>query len=229
MIQCGAATAARSIVPVVEDAAVAHPAAALGHGDDLAERITRFRCGIGQRYRIERMFDALEDLNPEQQAAVLHDGGHLLIVAGAGSGKTRTLACRVARLLAGGVRPERILLLTFSRRAAREMLTRAGQLAETEGARRVWGGTFHAVGNRLLRAVRRCGRAAVRIHRPRPGRQRRPARPRPPRSRPRPSAAGAFRRRTRWRRSTRASSTRRRSWPMSSSAPTRGAATTSTA
>jgi DNA helicase-2/ATP-dependent DNA helicase PcrA len=97
------------------------------------------------------MFDWLDDLNPEQQKAVLHDGGHLLIVAGAGSGKTKTLACRVARLLSTGVRPERMLLLTFSRRAAREMLTRAGQLAETEGARRVWGGTFHAVANRLLR------------------------------------------------------------------------------
>ena len=80
-----------------------------------------------------------------------HKGGHVLIVAGAGSGKTRTLACRVAHLLASGVRPERILLLTFSRRAAREMLSRAGQLAEAEGARRVWGGTFHAVANRLLR------------------------------------------------------------------------------
>jgi DNA helicase-2/ATP-dependent DNA helicase PcrA len=97
------------------------------------------------------MFAFLEDLNPDQERAVMHDGGHLLIVAGAGSGKTRTLACRVAQLLNQGVRPERILLLTFSRRAAREMLSRAGQLAETEGARRVWGGTFHAVANRLLR------------------------------------------------------------------------------
>ena len=97
------------------------------------------------------MFGWLDDLNPEQRRAVLHDDGHLLIVAGAGSGKTRTLACRVARLLAGGARPERILLLTFSRRAAREMLTRAAQLAEAEGARRVWGGTFHSVANRLLR------------------------------------------------------------------------------
>ncbi|MDP9451918.1 MAG: ATP-dependent helicase [Actinomycetota bacterium] len=93
----------------------------------------------------------LDDLNPEQRRAVCHQDGHLLIVAGAGSGKTRTLACRVAHLLAGGVRPERILLLTFSRRAAREMLTRAGRLAEAEGARRVWGGTFHAVAHRLLR------------------------------------------------------------------------------
>ncbi|MFP5375524.1 MAG: ATP-dependent helicase, partial [Acidimicrobiia bacterium] len=97
------------------------------------------------------MFAWLDDLDPEQRAAVLHDGGHLLVVAGAGSGKTRTLACRVARLLADGARPERILLLTFSRRAAREMLARAGHLAGAAGARRVWGGTFHAVGNRLLR------------------------------------------------------------------------------
>jgi len=96
------------------------------------------------------MFPWLDDLNPEQRRAVLHDGGHLLIVAGAGSGKTKTLACRVARLLAGGTRPERIVLLTFSRRAAREMLSRAGRLAEAEGARQVWGGTFHAVANRLL-------------------------------------------------------------------------------
>src|SRR5256885_15218978 len=97
------------------------------------------------------MFDWIEDLNPEQREAVVHDGGHLLIVAGAGSGKTRTLACRVARLLADGVRPERILLLPISRRAAREMLARAGQPAEAEGARRVWGAAFHAVGNRLPR------------------------------------------------------------------------------
>ncbi|MGI9119735.1 MAG: ATP-dependent helicase, partial [Acidimicrobiales bacterium] len=97
------------------------------------------------------MSEWLDDLNPEQRRAVLHRDGHLLIVAGAGSGKTRTLACRVARLLAEGVRPERILLLTFSRRASREMLARAARLAEVQGARRVWGGTFHAVANRLLR------------------------------------------------------------------------------
>ena len=97
------------------------------------------------------MFGWLDDLNPQQRAAVLHDAGHVLVVAGAGSGKTRTLAARVARLLAGGVRPERVLLLTFSRRAAREMLVRAGRLAQAEGARRVWGGTFHAVAHRLLR------------------------------------------------------------------------------
>jgi DNA helicase-2/ATP-dependent DNA helicase PcrA len=113
---------------------------------DVASRTRR-----SEACSIEQVFAWLDELNPEQREAVRHDGSHLLIVAGAGSGKTRTLACRVARLLAGGVPPERILLLTFSRRAAREMLTRAGQLAEAEGARRVWGGTFHAVANRLLR------------------------------------------------------------------------------
>jgi DNA helicase II / ATP-dependent DNA helicase PcrA len=91
-----------------------------------------------------------EELNPEQRSAVLHGEGPLLIVAGAGSGKTMTLAARVASLIQRGTRPERILLLTFSRRAAREMVTRAQHLV-TEDAGRVWGGTFHAIGNRLLR------------------------------------------------------------------------------
>ena len=93
------------------------------------------------------MFD---DLNPEQRAAVLHGDGPLLIVAGAGSGKTMTLAARVASLIERGTRPERILLLTFSRRAAREMLSRAARLVGSD-AGRTWGGTFHAIGNRLLR------------------------------------------------------------------------------
>jgi DNA helicase-2/ATP-dependent DNA helicase PcrA len=91
-----------------------------------------------------------EDLNPEQRAAAEHGGGPLLIVAGAGTGKTMTLAARVAALLERGVRPERLLLLTFSRRAAREMLSRASRLVGPD-AERVWGGTFHAIGNRLLR------------------------------------------------------------------------------
>ena len=68
------------------------------------------------------MFD---DLNPEQRPRSLFGDGPLLIVAGAGTGKTTTLACRVGHLIERGVRPERILLLTFSRRAAREMLSRA--------------------------------------------------------------------------------------------------------
>ena len=92
-----------------------------------------------------------EDLNPEQQAAVRHGEGPLLVVAGAGSGKTMTLAARVGSLIERGVRPERILLLTFSRRAAREMVSRARRLTANDDAGRVWGGTFHAIGNRLLR------------------------------------------------------------------------------
>jgi DNA helicase-2/ATP-dependent DNA helicase PcrA len=98
------------------------------------------------------MFDrAAWDLNDGQRAAVEHGDGPLLVLAGAGTGKTSTLASRVGRLLARGGAPERICLLTFSRRAAQEMLTRAGHLADPRSAGRVWGGTFHAVGHRLLR------------------------------------------------------------------------------
>ena len=94
------------------------------------------------------MFDSL---NPEQRAAAEHGDGPLLIVAGAGTGKTSTLASRVASLISRGVRPERILLLTFSRRAAREMLARAERATGRDDVAKVWGGTFHAVANRLLR------------------------------------------------------------------------------
>src|SRR5687768_9022749 len=94
-----------------------------------------------QGYADEHMFAWLDDLNPQQRAAVLHNDGPLLIVAGAGSGKTRTLASRVARLVADGTQPERILLLTFSRRAAREMLQRAARLAGDVRTARVAGGT----------------------------------------------------------------------------------------
>jgi DNA helicase-2/ATP-dependent DNA helicase PcrA len=93
----------------------------------------------------------LEGLNPAQRQAVKHGDGPLLIVAGAGTGKTKTLACRVAHLIDRGVSPERILLLTFTRRAADEMLSRAGRLVGNESGVKVWGGTFHAVANRLLR------------------------------------------------------------------------------
>ena len=93
-----------------------------------------------------------EDLNPEQLAAATHGDGPLLVVAGAGTGKTTTLAARVAWLIGErGVRPERILLLTFSRRAAREMVSRAERRTGDHGTGRVVGGTFHAVANRLLR------------------------------------------------------------------------------
>jgi len=97
--------------------------------------------------------DWLDDLNPEQRSAVTHGDGPLLVVAGAGTGKTRTLAYRVAYLISQGVDPGRILLLTFTRRASQEMLRRADSIIEkgTGSTGRAWGGTFHAIGNRLLR------------------------------------------------------------------------------
>ena len=89
-------------------------------------------------------------LNAEQRAAVAHGDGPLLIVAGAGTGKTRTLVHRVAALIERGVPPERILLLTFTRRAAEEMLARVERLTGQHG-RRVQGGTFHATAHQVLR------------------------------------------------------------------------------
>ena len=94
------------------------------------------------------MFDTL---NPEQRAAVDHVGSPLLIVAGAGTGKTKTLAARVCRIIDDGADPSRILLLTFTRRAASEMLARVAAVSTDRAASRVWGGTFHSTANRLLR------------------------------------------------------------------------------
>ncbi len=89
-------------------------------------------------------------LNDEQFAAVTAAPGPLLVLAGAGSGKTRTLTYRVAYLLSQGVRPGEILLLTFTNKAAKEMLHRVHDLTGIEPAR-FWGGTFHSLGNRALR------------------------------------------------------------------------------
>ncbi len=93
----------------------------------------------------------LEGLNADQRRAVLHGDGPLLVIAGAGSGKTKTLASRVAHLIDRGVPADRILLLTFTRRASAEMLKRAGATIEDRSSGRVWGGTFHSISNRLLR------------------------------------------------------------------------------
>jgi DNA helicase-2/ATP-dependent DNA helicase PcrA len=91
-----------------------------------------------------------QDLNRSQHEAVTHLEGPLLVVAGAGTGKTRTLVYRVAHLLGLGILPESLLLLTFTRRAAREMLWR-GSLLLDESCQDVTGGTFHAMANMLLR------------------------------------------------------------------------------
>ncbi len=95
----------------------------------------------------------LDQLNPEQRAAATYSGGTLLILAGAGTGKTTTLCARVAWLLDQGVPAERILLLTFTRRAAREMVERARTLAAITGpaAGRILGGTFHSVAHKMVR------------------------------------------------------------------------------
>jgi len=91
-----------------------------------------------------------EELNSEQLEVVHAGEGPLLVIAGAGSGKTRTLTYRVSRLIEDGVDPSDILLLTFTNKASREMLSRVEQLV-TIDTRRIWGGTFHSTGNRLLR------------------------------------------------------------------------------
>jgi DNA helicase II / ATP-dependent DNA helicase PcrA len=110
------------------------------------------------------MQNPLINLNPEQRRAVEYGGsdfkraGPLLIIAGAGSGKTNTLAHRVAHLVLKGVDPRRIMLLTFSRRAAAEMIRRVERItANMVGTKKAtigaltWSGTFHAIGARLLR------------------------------------------------------------------------------
>ncbi|MGI8801355.1 MAG: ATP-dependent helicase [Solirubrobacteraceae bacterium] len=95
----------------------------------------------------------LDELNPEQREAATHGGGPLLILAGAGTGKTTTLCSRVAWLIAGGMPAERILLLTFTRRAAREMIQRARALTDhaAPNAGRIAGGTFHSLAHRMVR------------------------------------------------------------------------------
>ena len=107
---------------------------------------TRCRDGAALRHWFEQ-------LNDEQRAAATHVGGPLLILAGAGTGKTTTLSARVAWLIEQGVAPERLLLLTFTRRAAREMLQRVrSAVALPAGSPGVLGGTFHSVAHRCVRA-----------------------------------------------------------------------------
>ena len=94
--------------------------------------------------------DYAAELNEQQLAAVTAPPGPLLVIAGAGSGKTRTLTYRVAYLLENGIDPRNILLLTFTNKAARQMLDRVANLLPVD-ASGLWGGTFHSVGNRILR------------------------------------------------------------------------------
>ena len=121
-------------------------------------------------------------LNDEQYAAVTAKPGPILVIAGAGSGKTRTLTYRVAYLIENGVEPENILLLTFTNKSAREMLERVGNLLPSNISR-IWGGTFHSVANRLLRRHANTARFQQRLHHPRPRRRGRPRRRRLARNR----------------------------------------------
>ena len=97
-----------------------------------------------------RRIDYAAELNPQQCEAVTAGPGPMLVIAGAGSGKTRTLTYRVAYLLEQGVEPSNILLLTFTNKAAREMQDRVSLLLPG-AADGLWGGTFHSIGNKILR------------------------------------------------------------------------------
>src|SRR5256885_2092371 len=112
---------------------------------------------MSRQYTLQRAHSAFSgaidyaaELNEEQLAAGTAPPGAQLIIAGAGSGKARTLTYRVAYLLENGIDPRNILLLTFTNKAARQMLDRVTNLLPID-ASGIWGGTFHSVGNRILR------------------------------------------------------------------------------
>ena len=96
------------------------------------------------------MINYENELNPEQLAVVQNGDGPCLVLAGAGSGKTRAITYRVAYLLEHGVKPNEILLVTFTNKAAREMMMRVDLLTSGE-AHLTWAGTFHHIGYRILR------------------------------------------------------------------------------
>src|SRR5881392_2210965 len=99
---------------------------------------------------ISLRIDYARELNPQQHAAVTALPGPALVIAGAGAGKTRTLIYRVAFLLEQGIPADRILLLTFTNKAAKEMMRRVADLLGSD-LTELWGGTFNAIGNRVLR------------------------------------------------------------------------------
>jgi len=117
---------------------------------DVPEKIRRYTLKQPARPQKQYRVRYEDELNQEQLDVVMAGEGPMLVIAGAGSGKTRALTYRVSRLIEDGVDPSDILLLTFTNKAAREMLSRVEQLV-TIDTRRIWGGTFHSIGNRILR------------------------------------------------------------------------------
>ncbi|MCQ2126680.1 MAG: UvrD-helicase domain-containing protein [Bacteroidaceae bacterium] len=97
------------------------------------------------------MIDYEKELNPSQCDAVLYDNGHSMVIAGAGSGKTRVLTYRIAHLLESGIEPWNILALTFTNKAAGEMKERIARMVGERKARMLWMGTFHSIFSRILR------------------------------------------------------------------------------
>jgi DNA helicase-2/ATP-dependent DNA helicase PcrA len=116
----------------------------------VAEKIRRYVLKQPAKAQKQYRVRYEDELNQEQLDVVMAGEGPMLVIAGAGSGKTRALTYRVSRLIEDGVDPSDILLLTFTNKSAREMLSRVEQLV-TIDTRRIWGGTFHSIGNRLLR------------------------------------------------------------------------------
>ncbi|MCI0415816.1 ATP-dependent helicase [bacterium] len=111
--------------------------------------VKHYRLEKEKRSLIKRV-DYESELNPQQLEVVVTGDGPVLVIAGAGSGKTRAIVYRVSWLLESGINPSEILLLTFTNKAAREMLHRVALLTQIEVSQ-LWGGTFHHIGNRLLR------------------------------------------------------------------------------
>ena len=93
----------------------------------------------------------INSLNDSQKEAALKINGPIIIIAGAGSGKTRVLTFRIAYLISQGIDPFSILSLTFTNKAAKEMKTRVGELVNESEARNIWMGTFHSVFAKILR------------------------------------------------------------------------------
>src|SRR5262245_28076439 len=174
-----AARASRSRSRLAPTGCVAVARAVVGSERGMATYTIRRAPGEARTFRI----DYERELNPAQLEAASTLDGPVLVVAGAGSGKTRTLTYRVARLVESGVPARSIVLLTFTRRAAQEMLRRAGTLLGG-GAEEVVGGTFHSFANAVLRRYARL-RLAGGVHDPRSLRLRGrdPARARAPRPR----------------------------------------------